>query len=412
MPAPVPKIKLDQKFIDYINNLRSKQGLPAMTTIQQVIASGALHGQKYPELSKAYDQSLATLKQRGPTFFKWLSQSIPGLPKVTKSNFRLIYPEILALAEEHFSGNAPLDVSGLVPSATGGFYGRIEEIEKLGMLLQYSGAIVVLSGINGIGRRTLVSQYLEQAQTQLIGTQIMWIHPSHRDRDVMQQVCALLKLTEQGVSDALIEGKYLFVLEDGDAFKDNPQNIDFLRLIQSSDSKAILISSSPLRLPFATDFPISGLPVEDAMLIAKEFEMAGNWWKQVMESLGGNPGFIRQYLHLVRDSLGAHHKDLILRSTVQYGVVAPFLSDLLKSFSPEELELLQFIAKSKKALLLADILRKYPAEALTVKELFHRGLVEERVFVQPGRTPKAGPTPVYSVPGVLKKYILSQKISH
>ena len=409
MPSKRPKIKLDSKVIDYINHLRVNQGFQELSYIQQVILSGALHGQKYPELADAYNQPVSTLKQRGPVLFSWLSQAIPGLSKGNKSNFRFAYPEILALAEAHFSAEAPLQVSGLAPSASGGFYGRIQEIEKLGKLLQYSGAIVILSGMNGSGRRTLVSQFLKQAQKQLIGTQIVWVHPSHRDRDVMQQACALLKLAEQSFSDALIEGKYLFVLEDGDAFKDNPKNLDFLRSIQYSDSKAIVISSSPLSLSFATDFPVSGLPVEDAMLIAKEFELEGNWWKQVMESLGGNPGFIRQYLHLVKDSLGEHHKDLILRSTVQYGVVAPFLDGLLDSFSPEELELLQFIAQSDKALSFADILRQYPAEALKVKELFHRGLLEERICAQKGRSPKGGWKPVYMVPGVLKKYILSQK---
>ena len=76
--------------------------------------------------------------------------------------------------------------------------------------------------------------------------------------------------------------------------------------------------------------------------------------------------------------------------------------------SNEELALLRFIAQAE-YLSLADILAEYPAHALTIDDLVRGGLIEKRILATQGRVPKDGRKPMYMIPGVLKKYILSKK---
>ena len=407
MPPKSPRINLDKEVIDYVNYLRVQHGLKELKLNEQALLSGALEGKKYEVLAEEHNIPIATLRQKGSALFKWLSSVIPGI-RFKKTDFKLAYPKLLELAKAHFAAQAPSEVSGLEPPVSGGFYGRNEEIEQLEKLLQYVGSIVVLSGMNGIGRRSLVSHCLQTANQQLLGTQIVWVHPSHKG--IVQQSYTLLDVDEQGFTRLLQKGKYVFIFENGESLEKDSQGIDFLRTIQHLDSQAIVISTIPLDIPFATEFSLPGLAVDDAMLIVKEFDFKGSWWRKVVESLGGNPGFIRQYLSWVKSSLGEDQKELILRETVQFSFISRFLGNLLESFSEKELAFLKFIAQSEKALSMADILHVDPTHVWLVEDLLRRGLIEKRI-ISTQQAPKRGRNPVYSVPSVLKKYISDEKQS-
>ncbi|MEM9218523.1 MAG: hypothetical protein AAGD25_29805 [Cyanobacteria bacterium P01_F01_bin.150] len=407
------QLALDAEFIRYINYLRGKDGLAELKQSEKVVLSGARECKKYQDLSDEYDVPLPTLRQQGSVLFKWLSTALPGI-QVKKANFHEFYDTILQQAQEHFSSTVQVSsqVSGLVPSISEecGFYGRSEELEKLEHLLHYSGAIVILFGMHGVGRRTLISRFLAQSESMFHATQIIWVHPSYSGSMIEQMYTALGIEIEQDFVEALTAKKHLFIFEEGELFRLESQGPDVLRLIQRLGSQAIIISTVPLKLAFATDMSLPGLSVEEAMCIVKEFGLKGLWWKSVVESLGGNPGFIRQYLAWIQNELGVRHKELIQRQTVQYGVVSPYLNNLLDSYSDEELALLSFIAQAEYRSL-ADILVEYPAHALTVKNLVQCGLVEKRLLATKGRVPTDGRKPMYMVPGVLKKYILTKKVS-
>ena len=254
----------------------------------------------------------------------------------------------------------------------------------------------------------LVSRFLSQYESMFHATRIIWVHPTYSDSVIEPMYTALGLETEQDFIGALTAKKHLFVFEQGESFGPDSHGPEVLRRIQRLGSQAIVISTVPLKLTFATNISLPGLAVEESMCIVKEFGLQGRWWMAVVESLGGNPGFIRQYLAWVKNELGERHKELIQRQTVQYGVVSPFLSNVLDSYSAEELGLLRFIAQAE-YLSLADILAEYPAHAVTVEDLVRGGLIEKRILATQGRVPTDGHKPRYRVPGVLKKYILNKK---
>ena len=401
MSSNLPNINLDQEVIDYINYLRTEHGLKPLQLNELVLLSGAREGKKYEKLKEEYDLPLPTLRQRGSALFKWLSSATPG-PKFKKTDFKLAYPQLLALAKEHFALQTSLKASGAVPSGSKEFYGRHKEIERLRELLEEEGAIIVLSGMDGIGRRSLVSHYLQKEQDALAKTEIIWVHSSRKS--VIQRSYTLLDVDEKGFARLLQEGKYLFVFEKGESLGDS-QGIEFLEQIQYSNNQAIVISTIPLNLSFSTAFLLSGLALEDAMMIVREYGFEGDWWREVVESLGRNPGLLRQYLNWVKTSLGEDQKELILRDTVQFGFISRFFGSLLNSFSEDELALLTFIIQLDNPPFLADILQQYPAQAWMVEDLCCRGIIEKHVFHKRGRVPKSGRKPVFVVPNMIKKYI-------
>lgn len=392
-------LEIDPDFIKYLNQYRSNQSIPELSRRELVVIYGAISGKTYKELENKFSFAQATMKQQASELWKWMRTIFVDY-KVSKPNFASLYPYMVAIAKEQLGGVKPSSFLssksiGMIPAVTDGFYGRHEELEKFHSALR-NRRFVNIHGMSGIGKRTFVAHYLHSKPFSLIDKYVVWVH-----QDLPSEIWGIL----EGLNDPEIS--YFCVLEHGNALRNDVDRLFSLRESLGESAQMVVISERPLKGSWLSRFPLSTLSLAASARILSEFGVNqqddnDSTWNLVLDCLGGNPGFIRNYLEWVVSTLGITQTEFIPRPSVQQGVLEIPLFDMLNSYDAREIELLRLLASFDEPVEITDIIRSIPDCATRLSYFCRAGMVEERL--KPDNTV---PIKVYRLLPILKKFILS-----
>lgn len=329
----------------------------------------------------------------------WRSLSEILNQPVTKKNFRKVLTAAIEKDEQEAkpaqSQKAKLNtqVLGIKLPETESFYGRESELQELGRLVQkYSG--VMLIGVQGIGKKSLVSKFI---QTQpLPFSKAIW-KPLHHQPNVDKLEAEILEVLEQApdkqsLVSTLQKEKCLLVLDGLDAVITQKGALRVLdsgyislirRIIEETDSKIIVTSREPieqltplfLRGDVAT-YTLRGLASEEAsLLFDKSFE--GNVEK-ICQSVGGNPLILKGIAEWSK-SAGSIEPQLVNRLTVQRGIVGNLYEQVLMGSHLSTLDrtLLLKVAKHESDMSFSELLSTYPESAQGISRLVAMGLASQ-----------------------------------
>lgn len=393
-----PNIEPD--LIKYLNHVRTTEGLQELDLSELIVIDAALTDEKvtYQQLSKKSSLTTSRIKQRGSALWEWMRTVFPDYKaSITKTRLKSVYSELVAIAKHKLSGDndysrvALNNAVGLIPATIEGFYGREDELARLHSILR-SQRTVNISGMPGLGKRTLVAHYLKSKDFAQKEIGVVWVH-----QYLVKEIW--------GILDSLADDKdILIVIEYGDNLRDD---LDKLRQYLPKNRQLIIVSLRPLIKKWIFEFHLPCLSLESSKEIIKEFGLSteSTIWVSVINALGCNPAFIRYYLQwffsrgLNVESIDA--EALISRNTVQAGVLRPQLEDLMSSYTRDELQLLRFIAEHE-VVDIIQIMKAYPSFGAKLDEFCRAGLISQRL-----KQDKSVTKTFYSVPAMLKKFILS-----
>ena len=399
-----------------------------LSTLEEVVLEAAWKDITYEEIGKERGVKPNTLKAYASGRL-WKSLGALLNQKVRKKSFKkaliaAIESGQLTPTENHSLNQEPEQGNrvGIAVSTVGArlpdiadFYGRADELRDLKKLVD-SYACVLLVGVQGIGKKSLVSKLI---QTQALPfSQIIW-KPLHHKPDVERLEAELLELldaSENGSSliSFLRKNKHLVIFDGLDAIleqKDGLRTIDsryislVRRIVEETPSQVICISEEPIEdfdvlimRGDAISYTLRGLKATDAeQMFDSSF---GVDVKEVVESVGGNPLLLKQIAAWSKESVQID-PSLVNRATVQRGVVRNWHEQVLASDYLSELDrqLLDAIAQSENGIPYSQLLTQYPNAAHRISRLLAMGLASQKI--------EASGTPNIEVNVFFRKHLLA-----
>ena len=379
-----------------------------LSTLEEVVLEAAWEDITYEEIGKARGVKPNTLKAYASGRL-WKSLGALLNQKVRKKSFKKV---LLAAIESgqltstasHSLSQEPEQSSGagIAVSTVGArlpdtaeFYGRANELHDLKKLVE-SYACLLLVGVQGIGKKSLVSKLI---QTQALPfSKVLW-KPLHHKPDVDRLEAELLELLDASENSGslvsyLRKHKHLVILDGLDSIfeqKDGLRTIDsryislVRRIVEETPSQVICISEEPIEdfdvlilRGDAISYTLRGLKATDAeQMFDSSF---GVDVEEVVESVGGNPLLLKQIAAWSRESVQID-PSLVNRATVQRGVVKNWHEQVLASdyLSKLDRQLLDAIAQSENGIPYSQLLAQYPDAAHRISRLLAMGLAHQRV---------------------------------
>ena len=377
--------------IAYIDR-KSEQAF-VLSELDEIILECAWEDDTYKAASEKHSVCYNTLQaQAGPSL--WRALSIALDKKVGKKNFRRVIS--LEIAEE--SRRAQVKESEItyvcasLPSVDG-FIGREKEIAYLWQLMGKFPCVMVV-GLEGVGKKSLVSKMLRFKQRELPLKRLLWKSLEHRptptelESELLGAASGSNNSNEEKLIDCLRSDPCLIVLDSLDSLLFQAQepalNTDYVSLVrritQETLSKVIIISSQPTKETDelalrgqAVIYSLKGLNLNETKALL------GNQWEHkaaenIWEATGGNPLMLREV-----SQWSDYAKQLnpqIDRITVLSGLVGNFYERVLRKLklSQSEISLLKKISADTHGILFSDLLNEEPSSIPTIKRLLNLGL--------------------------------------
>ena len=380
-----------------------------LSTLEEVVLEAAWQDVTYEQIGTARDINPNTLKSYASGRL-WKSLSALLNQKVRKKSFKRVLTEAIESGQLTTVAIAPLDkiakydnqsdeetVSRLgarLPEISE-FYGRASELRDLTKLVE-SYACVLLIGVQGIGKKSLVSKLIQAPGSSF--SKVLW-KPLHHKPDVDRLETELLELLDApekngSIISYLRKNQHLVVFDGLDSIleqKDGLRTIDshyislVRRIAEETPSQVICISEEPIEdfdvlimRGDAISYTLRGLKSSDA-----EPMFDGSFGinvEEVVESVGGNPLLLKQIAAWSRESVQID-PNLVNRATVQRGVVQNWHEQVLASDYLSELDrqLLDAIAQTENGIPYSQLLTQYPNAAHRISRLLAMGLAHQRV---------------------------------
>ncbi len=277
-----------------------------------------------------------------------------------------------------------------------GFINRKAELNRLRLSLLKHKSLVVVEGMIGIGKTTLVGKFCRSWLLHWMGYKIGWVFCAERRvtiKSLARSIALDLGLPRENelyrllladvsselLSDYLIRylytNRFILVLDDYHLVSSEEVH-NFIRKVARSRLRGMVILTSEEHIDFLEKFPtvevirLEGLPVEDAVKFLREYGVdaeeqilrkiwgkAGNGVPQAMRIL---VGLSRTYpvFELLQDKFPVYTKNL-----------EAWVHELIATLSVNEIEVLKFIAFCYESVPL-DLLRKaFPSEGLLLQAL-------------------------------------------
>jgi len=379
-----------------------------LSMLEEIVLEAAWEDITYEQIGKAREINPNTLKSYASGRL-WKSLSALLNQKVRKKSFKRVLTEAIesgqlttttspsekASKQNTQSTEEAISTVGARLPEISNFYGRANELRDLKKLVE-SHTCVLLIGVQGIGKKSLVSKLI---QTQgLPFSKVLW-KPLHHRPDVERLEAELLELLDTADdSRALIpylrKNKHLLILDGLDSIleqKDNLRAVDsryislIRRIVEETPSQIICISEEPIEdfdvlilRGDAISYTLRGLKASDAeQMFDSSF---GVDVEEVVESVGGNPLLLKQIAAWSKESVQID-SGLVNRATVQRGVVKSWHEQVLASDYLSELDrqLLDAIAQSENGIPYSQLLTQYPDAAHRISRLLAMGLANQRI---------------------------------
>ena len=379
-----------------------------LSMLEEVVLEAAWEDITYEQIGNAREINPNTLKSYASGRL-WKSLSALLNQKVRKKSFKRVLTEAIesgqlttttspsekASKQNTQSTEEAISTVGARLPEISNFYGRANELRDLKKLVE-SHTCVLLIGVQGIGKKSLVSKLI---QTQgLPFSKVLW-KPLHHRPDAERLEAELLELLDTADdSRALIpylrKNKHLLILDGLDSIlgqKDNLRAVDsryislVRRIVEETPSQIICISEEPIEdfdvlilRGDAISYTLRGLKASDAeQMFDSSF---GVDVEEVVESVGGNPLLLKQIAAWSKESVQID-SGLVNRATVQRGVVKNWHEQVLASDYLSELDrqLLDAIAQSENGIPYSQLLTRYPDAAHRISRLLAMGLANQRI---------------------------------
>lgn len=396
-------------MLTYVDQLLLNQYNRCLNAPERLILTAAWEDETYEEVVKKskIGYKINTIQRAiAPGLWTLLSKLL-GQP-VGKKSFRAV---ITAVYNREQGMELPWLVGAQIPGVSK-FYGRQRELDELRQLV-VTHRCVVLVGVTGIGKRSLVAKLID-SEPQLPFQQILW-KPVHYAPDPLQLACDVLQLLGHPVSqtqrlDAQLSDlvailktrRCLLVLDTADALLSNgsmgfKQLSEgylslFRRVIEETQSCVLLTSQEPIPdietfalrgLPLIS-YPLEGLTVADARQIFKEVGLLDEpMWDAIIQSLGRHPLLLRQIANWIKMRLGGSLSSLS-RATMQLGIVQYWFDHLFGDplyLSAEDRQTLLVLAtllteRQSAVLPISELLEQEEIASASVERLIQSALVE------------------------------------
>ena len=406
--VPALNIMDFERAIAFVREKIKGQGTE-LSALEEVVLEAAWKDVTYEQIGQARDINPNTLKSYASGRL-WKSLSALLNQKVRKKSFKKALTEAIEsgqltvtktdpLAEkpEHSqqtSGGAVSIVGAKLPETTE-FYGRTSELSDLKKLVE-SYACVLLIGVQGIGKKSLVSKLIQTQEFPF--SKVLW-KPLHHNPDADRLESELLELLDgpednQSLIPYLRKNKHLLILDGLDSILEQEGDLRTIdsryvslvrRIVEETPSQVICISKEPIEdfdvlilRGDAISYTLRGLKANDAeMMFDSNF---GINVEEVVESVGGNPLLLKQISAWSKESVQID-PSLVNRATVQRGVVKNWHEQVLASDYLSELDrqLLDAIAQSENGIPYSQLLTQYPDAAHRISRLLAMGLASQKI---------------------------------
>lgn len=385
-----------RRAIEFAREALSQEGI-ALSELQEIVLEASWEDVTYEQISEDYSVKQSTLENYiAPQLWKRLSSTLGQ--KVGKKSFRRIVTPLLQAqklhrAEEAESSDSCIETLGAALPNVEGFVGREDELDYLHKLVS-KFSLTLLTGIEGIGKKSLLSQMIQSKGSDMPMRRVLW-KPLYHAPDAERLEKELLNTIGESKDEASLIEKLnaeslLLVIESLDSVLTQRQGsyrldaqyvVLFQRVIAETQSKIVIISSYPVEQiddlilrGKAISYTLRGLSAAEARAILGE--RWSNETEDICEAVGGNPLLLKKLAGVVDDV----SPELINRLTVQYGLVGSFYEQLLKDadLSDSDRELLKKLAEATKGLLFSELLLDNPSAAARIKRLISMGLASRK----------------------------------
>ena len=399
-----------------------------LSPIEAVALEAAWERKTYAKASDEKGVNLNTLQAFvAPQLWRKLSKIYSE--RITKANFKEIFERIIAqertpiLADEQQLDTAEMEtvdtqsaactvpVVGATLPSIDNFYGREKELQDIGVLLKKYSCLLVV-GAEGIGKKTLVSQFLQSNALPYL--QIIWKPLHHRPTDLEAE---LLQLLDGESNSSLISylkvQKSLIVMESIDSMITQQNGLSDLdptvtslirRIAEETESKLVLISNEPIEQVRSMmlrgntmTYPLRGLTLSEAEALMGN---GNGCLEKLWESTGGNPAMLRRIKDWQRSNAANLSHTMAHRLTVHAGLLNGLHDRLFygKTLSTLDRNILRAIA-AQGEIPFGELLSLHPGAAYNIQRLFEMGVVTE---------PTSDPKATVRVYEFLRRYILEK----
>lgn len=279
------------------------------------------------------------------------------------------------------------------------FFGRREELLRLGQAIEGGTRLIAITGMGGIGKTALAVKLAENAIAHFPQTQWFSFHQNPPATDTLPTLPAKTLMVFDGW-DALLGG------ERGGQYRAGYELYrDFLdTVVQKPHDSCVIITSreQPERLNLlsaagAVIFPLGGL-MEGAIELLQHHQLTfdAQQWIALVNQYGGNPLFLNMAVNFIQELFVGDVGEFLASGTLVSGEFMPLVTQWLKQISTLEQILIKSLATKVQGFTRQEILLDLASHAANgdilaaLLSLKRRGLIEtmkegdvERFYLQP-----------------------------
>ena len=376
--------------------LREQNPNNSLSKVERIILTAAWDDQTYVNASKEYDVPFNTLQSHaGPLLWRKLSESIGK--KVGKKTFKQVIS--LKYAESVFQSDSNAKeeqfvIKGASLPLLDGFVGRRAETESLLTLIN-KYACILLVGLEGIGKKSLVANLINEKQNHLPIKRVLWKPLVHRPsaEELEQELLSIIGgKKDDDLLELLCRTPYIIVLDSIDYLhveKDGCPSLDteyenlLRRISEETLSKLIVITTQQTEASLnlvlrgrTTTYNLGGLSLSESKAILGE-QWDGDACKELWKTTGGHPLMLHEAAKW--KDYAPDLRSQIKRLTVLANLFGHFYEKIFKRLmlSSSDVNLLKEISAYTQGVPFSVLLRKDPTSMVPVANLITMGLVRK-----------------------------------
>jgi hypothetical protein len=429
-----------------------------LTDVQILILQGALHGQTYTQIAANSHYSVSYIKKlAGPALWHLLSEGLGE--EVSKTNFQTALARVAIAHPSHPppaqqpstpATRHPIAQLSTVPNPSL-FFGREQELDSLAQgIVQDRCPMILVSGLGGIGKTTLLARCARQQQAafdwivvQSLGDaptlanvlenlllarlgepgalatpgngqmqQLMEVLKTHRCLMVLDQMEGILQggeLTGQYLPHCQELGEFLHHLAEGEH--------ESCLVVSGREQPAALLALASDGLPIR-HLKLRGLAMEPAkqLLQIKGVNIAQPGVEDLIQMHRGNPLALQIVSTTIQELFDGNVAQLLKQGTIVIGdPLLTLLDEQFERLSEIEKGVIYWLALEPQALTQLRENTRYivsaPSELLkTLQSLKRRSLLEEEQHPEEGLPQKSDET-LFMLQPIVLRYVLKQLIT-
>ncbi|MGB3766567.1 MAG: hypothetical protein WA947_08405 [Phormidesmis sp.] len=373
----------------------------SLSQTEQIALEAAWKDLTYGQLSKEYGVSFRTLQNHaGPRLWQELTRLFEK--RVGKKNLRKFLIERMRaesrrdayIEDDSIEKKGDLLFAGAVLPPTDNFVGREKEIARLVEFIDRMPFVLVL-GLEGIGKRSLISRTLSNRHFDLPLNRTLWktLHhcPSAKELEV-EILSAIGADEDEDLLERLRVEPFLIVLDSLNSlltrkeciYSLDSQYVSLLRRItEETPSRVVAISNQTIReiealviRGQAILYSLRGVTMTEAESI-----LGASWdrqaAKEVWKSVGGNPLMLQELANW--SEYASELSPQVHRLSLLGGLLGNFYERIVKSalLSTSDLALLRSIAEYTQGIAFSKLLSESPKSAPGIKKLVDMGLADK-----------------------------------